>query len=101
MTKDVLNGSRCKTRSKQLALAKEKDGYEAPNLRQAIFINFMLFVSKEISLFGKGKFTCCREKPEGKRLLAVGSFRYSGLLVVEFRDYGSNRGIGVAAVRKL
>jgi len=106
MTKDVLNGSRCKTRSKQLALAKEKDGYKAPNLRQAIFINFMLFVSKEISLFGWKKFTCCREKPEGKRLLAVGGFRsggfrYSGLVVVENDDYGSNRSIGVAAVRKL
>jgi len=100
MTKDVLNGSSGKTRENQLRMASEhgKD-YRAPTLLEAAFINAMLFVSKEIRLFGNAPwiYTCCQDEPIRELKFVVGGFAPSGF---DVDNCCENYDVGVAALRK-
>ncbi len=98
MTKDVLEGSRGKSRKNQLALAASQTGYQAPTLREAIFSIFMRYVSKEERLFSKDPWTltCCQEQSRDGRKSVVGAFAPAGLYV----SYCYDDFFGVAALRK-
>ena len=102
MTKDVLEGSRGKTREEQLALAASQTGYQAPTLREAIFSIFMRYVSNEERLFSDDPFTwtCCQEEPIGGNQIVVGGFTSLGLAVNDYRSDPGSPIVGVAALRK-
>lgn len=104
MTKDVLEGSRGKTRTDQLALASEKPGYLAPKLLEAAICIFMKYVVSGERLFYTDKepwtYTCCLEQTAGWRKLVVGGFSPAGLYASASSHYGSLKLVGVAALRK-
>lgn len=99
MTKDLLKESRGKRNDKLLQMASDYgEGYRAPTLLEAAFINTLLFESKNIRLFGDAPYTytCCQSNRPLDIPLAVGGFGSLGLEVHSL--YGYNY-VGVAALK--
>ncbi|MCB1112658.1 MAG: hypothetical protein H7A37_03470 [Chlamydiales bacterium] len=99
MTTDVIPDSRGKRRDEQLALASRVEGYDAPNLLEAVVCNYVNYVESGMRLFGvePWTYTCCNEEPINVLKLIVGAFASDGLVVNSNRDIAY---IGIAGVRR-
>jgi hypothetical protein len=102
ITKNLLDGSRNKTRDEQLILAAGVSGYRAPTLLETATCILMKLVSlraseNEFFFLNPCSRTCCQEQTMGLKL-ALGGGPSTGLI---FDHYGDSSNVGVAALRKL
>ncbi len=100
MTKGILDGSRGKSRNKQLEVAAGKKEYEAPTVLEAATTVLMNHVSSGLRLLPHEPWTltCCLEQINAFKSV-VGHFDFSGLSI-NYAYYDDDLNVGVAAARK-